>query len=357
VTSDRERLDALIWKHFPEIQVIVCEFDAWARRYDRVWGYRHGTARAAICHRTRDDALDRLGLPVAELGARLIYADRRHAADWKPVTLPSAEGESALHRFHHHCRSEAALARASGVAEELLAALQQKKSEALSAYRSGSEGHTLTLNLSTGYGKTLAGLRVALESIRTGRCQRILYVAPYISVLSQSARVLEKATGLPVVLHHQMSILSFAGPSSVATSQRDDLQGDDYQPYDLLETWQEPMVATTFNQLFRAPFPARAQQCLRIPALDRAFIFIDEPQIIDPAIWSALLRAIAVVATQRGAQVLFCTATLPPVEEGLDSSPAPRSLTKHVPHDVNRFIVRSSPDSWNADQLVNEAEK
>ncbi len=33
------------------------------------------------------------------------------------------------------------------------------------------------------------------------------------------------------------------------------------------------------------------EQCLRIPALDRAFVMIDEPQIIDPQVWNVFLRA------------------------------------------------------------------
>jgi len=172
--------------------------------------------------------------------------------------------------------------------------------------------HVFTLLLPTGYGKTLTGLRVALEAVRTGRCKRMVYVAPYISILSQSANVIEKATGLRVFLHHHLSILAMGDnpkkPKKVDPKKaREDGQREDHQPYDLLDTWQAPIVATTFNQLFRALFPARAQECLRIPALDGAFVFIDEPQIVNVKVWCAFLRAMAVVAGERKCQVLFCT--------------------------------------------------
>jgi len=356
-TCDQEGLDALVRKHFAELRTSLRDFETWCGGHDRVWGYRQGAVRGAVCDRSEREVLDRLGLRIAELGARLIYADRRHAADWKPVSLASAQGETALRRFDEHCRAEAEKARTDGVSEELLLARQQEQSEALGAYRACVESHFLTLLLPTGYGKTLAGLRVALEAIRAGRCRRILYVAPYISILSQSARVLEEATGLPVVLHHQMSILSLADTGQPGIAPGEDLQREDHQPYDLLDTWQAPIVATTFNQLFRALFPARAQQCLRIPALDRAFVFIDEPQIINPAVWSAFLRAMAVVAGQRGAQVLFCTATLPPLDEGLGDRGPAQSLVDHVPAAVNRFVVRSVAEPWNADRVVDEAER
>ena len=120
-----------------------------------------------------------------------------------------------------------------------------------------------------------------------------------------------------------------------------DLQREDHQPYDILDTWQAPIVATTFNQLFRALFPARAQQCLRIPALDGAFLFIDEPQIVTPPSgrlscgpwpwWSA--------AT---AQALFCTATLPPVIDGLGDYGPVRPLVETSPRSA-----ASSSDRWN----------
>lgn len=85
--------------------------------------------------------------------------------------------------------------------------------------------------LPTGYGKTLTALRVALEAVSMGRCERIVYVAPYISILSQAANEIAKATGLPVLEHHHLSLLA----------QKDD------QDVEALDSWQAPVVATTFN--------------------------------------------------------------------------------------------------------------
>ena len=156
---------------------------------------------------------------MAELGARLIHADRRHAAEWEACILGlHLKPRTPPDHFEEHCRKEAETARRKGVSEALLQARQQRQSEALEAYLVHKDSHLFTLLLPTGYGKTLAGLRVALEAVRSGRCRRILYVAPYISILSQAAGVLEKATGKRVVLHHQMPILEalrMAGQSSL----------------------------------------------------------------------------------------------------------------------------------------------
>ena len=210
-TCDRDGLDAFVRKHFPEIRVALDDFERWSRDYDEYWGYRQGTARGVFCEQgQRDGTMDALGLRLAELGARLIYADRCHAADWEPVSLLPGHAEKALGHFEVYCRKKADRARSEGVSEALLRARGELQTSALEAYRQDHDAHLLTLLLPTGYGKTLAGLRVALEAVRSGRCRRIVYVAPYISILSQSARVLEKATGLRVALHHQMSILTLA---------------------------------------------------------------------------------------------------------------------------------------------------
>src|SRR5690606_30677744 len=117
---------------------------------------------------------------------------------------------------------------------------------ALQNYRIHVEQTFFTLLLPTGYGKTLTGLRVALEALHKGRCKRLIYVAPYISILSQAANEIEKATGLPVFVHHHLSILGEKDQPA------QDRQREDHQSFDLMDTWQAPLIATTFNQLFRA---------------------------------------------------------------------------------------------------------
>ena len=49
----------------------------------------------------------------------------------------------------------------------------------------------------------------------------------------------------------------------------------------------------------------------------QAFVIVDEPQIIDVRYWNVFLRILGVLAEQLDFQVLFTTATLPPMDSGL----------------------------------------
>jgi CRISPR-associated endonuclease/helicase Cas3 len=356
-TCDLDGLDALVREHFPEARSTLRDYRDWSDQFDRTWRFRQGPCRTESCRQSkRDRTIEPLGLRMAELGARLIFADRRHAAEWQPDSFVPAQADAALRHFDEHCRKEAEKARRKGVSEKLLEARQQQQYHALNAYQEANKSHVLTLLLPTGYGKTLAGLRVALEAVRSGRCRRVLYVSPYVSILSQSAHVIQKATGLRVILHHQMSILSLAEKGQRSADSSEDAQTEDHQLYDVLDTWQAPIIATTFNQFFRALFPARAQQCLRIPALDGAFVFIDEPQIVAPPVWSAFLRAVAVVARGRGAQILFCTATLPPLDIGLGDYGPAVPLISVAPPAIGRFVIRPISEPWDARRVANAAQ-
>ena len=128
---------------------------------------------------------------------------------------------------------------------------------------------------------------------------------------------------------------------------QDDRQAEDHQPFDLLDTWQAPIVATTFNQLFRTQFPVRAQHCLKIPALEEAFVFVDEPQIVDLGVWCAFLRSLSIVSQKRNAQILFSTATLPPLDDGLGQDTIVTPLIENVKPAFNRFCIRFEPEPWN----------
>lgn len=351
-TCDYAGLDELIREHFPEYGGRLEGFNGWFSKFDKTWSRRQGIVRSDLLRNVGEHGRDCLGLRLADLGAKLIFADRRHAAEWEPDSFSADNANPAIARHAEHCREETTKARKKGADECLLRAREERQAEALRSYSQNAGQRIFTLLLPTGYGKTLTGLRVALEAVRTGRCKRILYVAPYISILSQAANVIEGATGLPVFLHHHLSILAMGDDPKKA---KEDRQREDHQAYDLLDTWQTPIVATTFNQLFRALFPARAQECLRIPALDEAFVFIDEPQIVDVQVWCAFLRAMAIVAQQRNCQVLFCTATLPPHEDGLGSQMPVIPLVGAVPPVLSRYVIRSQEQPWRVKDVAEAA--
>jgi CRISPR-associated endonuclease/helicase Cas3 len=345
--ADCAGLTALVRLFFPESAIDLSGFSDWYVEFDDRWRQRLQFDRHELLRARRGPAgpaalapLADDGLRLADFGARLIFADRAHAADWDVEYLAPREAARALVPLEAFCGRRAEEAVADGGSPDLVRRRGQLSTAALDAYCRQRDAPLLSLVLPTGCGKTLAGLRIALEACRSGRCRRILYVAPYLSILTQAAGEIQRACGLEVFVHHHLSAAFL----------------EDHQPYDVLETWQVPVLATTFNQLCRALFPRRAQQCLRIPALDGAFVLVDEPQIIDPQVWNLFLKAIERAADRRGCQVLFLTATLPPTAWGLEAEPCclvPREEAFALGE--ARYVIRATAEPWDADRLAAEA--
>lgn len=338
-TCDVPGLDALIRRHFPDYPADLAAFPAWLDGFDRKWERRGRIGRPNLARRLEAADKEALGMRLPALGGRLIFADRRHAAAWNTEAFAATDAAPALACHERLCRAEAERGERTGADRQLLAARNAFREEAVATWNSHPQAAFLTLLLPTGYGKTLTGLRVALEALRSGRCRRLIYVAPYLSILSQAARQIEQATGLPVFLHHHLTALGL----------------EDHQPYDLLDTWQAPIIATTFNQLFRGLFPQRAQECLRLPALDDAFLFVDEPQIVDVGVWCAFLRALSHATASRRCQVLLSTATLPPLEDGLGPGRSAVPLVRPATPSCSRYRMRTVPDPWTTEELVEKA--
>lgn len=344
-TFDHAGLVAFVRRFFPTASDLS-GFLAWLEGFDGRWRCRwqferDGLLREARRARPGDDVpLAPEGLRLAKLGAILVFADRSHAADWEVETLPVQAAAEAVDHLEADLRVRAADALKKGASPDLVAARGRFNAASLDGYRAQAEAAVFALLLPTGFGKTLTGLRVALEACRSGRCRRIIYVAPYLSILSQAAREIAEATGQEVFVHHHLTAATL----------------EDHQPYDPIDTWQAPILATTFNQLFRALFPARAQQCLRRPALDSAFVLIDEPQIIGKEVWNLFLRALAVACREQSCQALLMTATLPPADAGLGVAPVelvPRAEILSLPQD--RYVIRLAPGQWDAAETAKQA--
>ncbi len=238
--------------------------------------------------------------------ARLIIADRLHAGNFTADNncLSPARAVLAWDRIQQYCsgrRNEMI----TGQADQSIIEIREKwRRAAVDNFVREKQEKIFTLELPTGYGKTITALSIAVRAVEAGLCRRIIYVAPYLSILSQAALEIKKASGLTVLTHHHLSALQ----GLVEQEPVEDL---------LLETWQAPVVATTFNQLFLALFPYRAQNTLRLAGLKDAFVIVDEPQVISADAWNIFLALAEAAAAELGTKFLFVTATMPRTDGGV----------------------------------------
>ena len=241
--------------------------------------------------------------------ACFIAGDRYHAGALREAVLTKESARESLLSLERALEAKAADALEKGASPALVRVRGEAQSLAVKEYVRQSERRLYRLRLPTGLGKTMAALRVALTACSLGHAERIVYVGPYLSVLSQATKEIREATGMEVLQHHHLSVI-----------QKADLAEDD--DLLLLESWQAPIVTTTFNQMFLALFPRRAHQAMRLRALDRSFVIVDEPQIIDRTAWKVFLRMLEALTDRANASVLFTTATMPPTAGGLSVQPA-----------------------------------
>ncbi|WP_188818075.1 CRISPR-associated helicase Cas3' [Calditerricola satsumensis] len=286
---------------------------------------------------------------------RLIAADRMDSGQVQPAEWQPSQAEAAIAAL------EASIDRTrhgtDGGTNQMDGLRQAMRERALAAWRQNPDAPFFALTLPTGYGKTLTALRIALEAVRQNRARRIVYVAPHISILSQAAREIATACRVEVLEHHHLAV--------ALSDEMDDAS------YLAMESWQAPVVATTFHQLFRALFPRRAQHTLRVPALENAFVLLDEPQMLDPRVWNVLLQLLAAASRTLGTQVLLVTATLPPtryagieVQELIPAEEVPAVCRYHVrawtdardavdEEDVAELAVRKAREVGQVGVLLN----
>ena len=157
------------------------------------------------------------------------------------------------------------------------------------------------LTIPTGGGKTLAGLRFALHHAAEHGMKRVIYAAPFLSILEQNAGVFRKAlddSRGEYVLECHSNVLR---EKDCGETPRDALA----------ETWEAPVICTTMVQILNAMFSGESRYARRFHQFTDAVILLDEIQSLPMEMFHIFNRTVNFIAERMHATVVLCSATQP----------------------------------------------
>lgn len=170
-----------------------------------------------------------------------------------------------------------------------------------------------SLFLPTGGGKTLSSMTWALETALNHKAQRIIYVIPYTSIITQTAGIFREIFGEENVLEHHSDI-SFSGDEAALETER-------YEHTRLLaENWDAPIIVTTNVQFFESLFSHKVSRSRKVHSIANSVVVFDEVQMFPTEFLHPMLRLLEDLRWIYGTQLLFCSATLPPFDKDHTSS-------------------------------------
>lgn len=166
-----------------------------------------------------------------------------------------------------------------------------------------------SLTVPTGGGKTLSSLSFALRHALTHGQRRVIYVAPFTSIIEQNAEVIRQIVAPlasenfePLIEHH-----SALDPEKESTVSR--LAN---------ENWDAPLVITTAVQFYESLFASKTSRCRKIHNIANAVVILDEAQSLPVDYLAPCLRVLQELCDHYSTTVVLCTATQPAIHHTED---------------------------------------
>ncbi len=190
-----------------------------------------------------------------------------------------------------------------------------------------------SLTVPTGGGKTFASLAFALKHAATHKLRRVIYVAPYLTILEQNDTAIRAALGLPddsasLFAHH-----SLAEP--VSTNSTDAAQSDAASRR--AENWDAPLIVTTSVQFFESLFSNKTSRCRKLQNIARSVIILDECQSLPPDLVAPTCGMLRQFATDWNTTIVLCTATQPAFNHDELATDERLSATEIIPPSAGLF--------------------
>lgn len=157
----------------------------------------------------------------------------------------------------------------------------------------------------TGGGKTLSSLRFAIEYCLEHGMEKIVYTAPFMSILEQNGAEIKSIAGEDNLIEHHSNALAEKSDNTEELS--------DYELH--TERWDKPVIATTMVQFLNALFLGKSASVRRFHRIAKSVIIIDEVQSIPLKCLNMFDLAVNFLSHICGAAVVLCTATQPVTDD------------------------------------------
>jgi len=207
--------------------------------------------------------------------------------------------------------------------------LNQKRTDLLKNCLDVAESSAgmFTLTAPTGSGKTISSLAFALKHAKLQDKRRVIYVAPYNTIIDQNVAEYAKILGEENVLCHSGNTM-YENQDEVDENKRNSI-----------ENWNFPVIATSNVQFFESLFSNKTGKCRKLHNIAGSVIIFDEAQMIPLPYLLPCIKAIKTLADGYGCTIVLSTATQSSLDEYFDNQ-----ITKIVkdPIELHNFFRRTN---------------
>ena len=193
----------------------------------------------------------------------------------------------------------------------------------------------------TGAGKTEAGLRYGVNNINYFKKGRLIYTAPFLSVVEQSAQSIKDVvaseniksiSGEEFVLEHHSNVINDEDEHYIEeTEDETEIDQKLYLPQSYItDYWDAAIIATTMVQFYNTLFAGKAANICRFCKLIDSTIILDEIQSLPVKhiyCFNLMLNFLSYIMK---ANILLCSATQPPFDHPKLAYPVKYSKEKQV---------------------------
>ena len=204
------------------------------------------------------------------------------------------------------------------------------------------------MNMPTGSGKTIAGIRCAFSLAKARGLKRIIYVIPYNSIIDQTMRTFEDIFGSSAqILRHQSS---FSYEDSPRYSEDEALLARQST-----ENWDAQIIVTTAVQFFESVYANRRRGLRKMHRMAASVLVFDETHLLPREYLQPCLRAISFLTKFMGSCALFLTATMPDYQRLIRSFSLQSSVVKELITDKTAFACFAKCRYCDVGKITDEA--